>query len=119
MISQDDMKLFFSESDDLLQKIEESILDLEENPKNDKPIQELFFAFHTMKGLVGMVGLENLSKFCHEFETLLEKNKKYSSRAKRIDTVINLLFESLDILRNVLTKVKNGEQEDLDPQSMT
>jgi len=118
MISQDDMKLFFSEADDLLQKIEESILDLEENPKNDKSVQDLLFSFHTMKGLVGMAGLEKLSKFCHEFETLLERNKNYNARAQKIDPIISALFESLDILRNVLNKLKTGEKVDLDLQSI-
>ncbi|MFX1395036.1 MAG: Hpt domain-containing protein, partial [Promethearchaeota archaeon] len=118
MMSKDDMKLFFSEAEDLLQKIEDSILLLEENPKNNKPVQDLFFSFHTMKGLVGMVGLDNLSKFCHEFENLLEKNKDYKVRAKNIDTVINLLFESLDIIRSVLEKLKSGENTDLDSQTM-
>ena len=80
MTSKDDMKLFISEAEDLIQKTEDEILLIEENPKALKPIQELFFTFHTLKGLTAMAGFENLSKFCHHFETFLEnaKDKKVS-----------------------------------------
>ena len=76
MSSKDDIKLFISEAEDLIQKTEEEILKLEENPKNLKPIQGLFFTFHTLKGLTAMAGFENLSKFCHHFESLLENAKE-------------------------------------------
>ena len=114
MASNDDIKLFISEAEDLIQKTEDEILNLEENPENPKPIQELFFTFHTLKGLTAMAGFENLSKFCHHFETFLNnaKNKKVSAK-KRTD-FIDILFESLDVLRNVLKKVKEGDLTDID-----
>ena len=114
MASNDDMKLFVSEAEDLIQKTEDEILNLEENPENPKPIQELFFTFHTLKGLTAMAGFENLSKFCHHFETFLDnaKNNKVSEK-KRTD-FIDMLFESLDVFRNVLKKVKKGDLTDID-----
>ena len=113
--SKDDIKLFFNESEDLIQKIEQSILELEEKPNDKKPIQELFFAYHTLKGLTAMVGFENLSKFCHYFETFLENNKDPKNIKNRED-FISLLFESLDVLRNHIYKAKKGKMEDLDKQ---
>ncbi len=115
-LSDEDLKLFFSEAEDLIQNIEDNILNLEENPENNKPIQELFFIYHTLKGMTAMVGLESLSKFCHQFETFLEKNKDFKVRAKRQDNFINLLFESLDVIRNTIIKVKSGELKDLGAQ---
>ncbi|MFW9772789.1 MAG: chemotaxis protein CheA [Candidatus Heimdallarchaeota archaeon] len=114
MATNDDIKLFISEAEDLIQRTEDEILYLEENPQNPKPIQELFFTFHTLKGLTAMAGFENLSKFCHHFETFLDnaKNKKLADR-KRND-FIEMLFESLDVLRNVLKRVKKGDLTDID-----
>jgi two-component system chemotaxis sensor kinase CheA len=87
---------------------------LEENPKNLKPIQELFFTFHALKGLTAMAGFENLSKFCHHFESFLDsaKQKKVTPDKKR--NFIDMLFESLDVLRNVMKRVKKGDQSDID-----
>jgi len=112
--SKDDIKLFISESEDLIQKTEEEVLSFEENPENSKPIKELFFTFHTLKGLTAMAGFDNLSKFCHHFESLLENAKeKKVSKSKR-QNFIDMLFESLDVLRNFLKRVKKGDLSDID-----
>ncbi|MHA1405593.1 MAG: Hpt domain-containing protein [Candidatus Helarchaeota archaeon] len=60
MPSKEDTKLFLSETEDLIQNIEDSILAFEESAGNIKAVNELFFAFHTLKGLTGMFGLEVL-----------------------------------------------------------
>lgn len=104
MISDKDMKLFYSEAEDLIQKIEDNLLILEENPENNKPIQELFYVYHTLKGLTAMVSLENLSKFIHQFETFLEKNKNLKEQIKNKDKIIDLLFKSLLMLSEIQSK---------------
>ena len=71
MVDKEDLKLFISEMEDLVQKTEEEIMKLEENPNNPKPLQELFFTFHTLKGLTAMVGFDNVSRFCHYFESFV------------------------------------------------
>ncbi len=116
MISDKDMKLFFSEAEDLIQKIEDNLLLLEENPESSKPIQELFFVYHTLKGLTAMVNLENLSKFIHQFETFLEKNKSLKDQNK--DKIMDLFFKSLDIIRNTIEKIKTGKGKDLNEQEL-
>ncbi|KKN64277.1 hypothetical protein LCGC14_0493220 [marine sediment metagenome] len=114
MATNDDIKLFISEAEDLIQKTEDEIFKLEENPKDSKPIQGLFFTFHTLKGLTAMAGFENLSKFCHHFETFLDNSKdKKVTEKKRIE-FIEMLFESLDVLKNVINKVKKGDMSDID-----
>ena len=114
MSSNDDMKLFISESEDLIQKTEESILYLEENPSDLKPVQELFFTFHTLKGLTAMAGFENLSKFCHHFESFLQNAKEKKVDVSKKSDFIDMLFESLDVLRSVIKKVKKGDLTDID-----
>jgi two-component system chemotaxis sensor kinase CheA len=108
------MKLFISEAEDLIQATEESILRLEENPKDLKPVQELFFTFHTLKGLTAMAGFDNLSKFCHHFESFLQNAKEKKVSLSKKSDFINMLFESLDVLRSVLKKVKQGDLTDID-----
>ncbi len=114
MISKDDIKLFTDELEELVQKSEDQILKLEEDPSDMKIIQELFYIFHSLKGLTGMAGMANVSKFCHYFETFLEKAKVNKSLMEDNKNFIDTLFESLDILRTVLKNVKNGVMEDID-----
>jgi len=112
--SKDDIKLFISEAEDLIQKTEEEILSLEENPENSKPIKELFFTFHTLKGLTAMAGFDNLSKFCHHFESFLENAKENKVSKSKRNNFIEMLFESLDVLRSVIKRVKEGDLSDID-----
>lgn len=114
MASKEDIQLFINESEDLIQKVEEEVLKLEENPRNKKPIQELFFAFHTLKGLTAMAGFENVSKFCHFLEDFLNRAKSDKVSTKKISQFISIFFESLDVLRTVVNKVKKGDHTDID-----
>ncbi len=118
MVKKQDLKLFISETEDLIQQIEDAILQIEENPKDKKPVQDLFFAFHTLKGLTGMVGLENLSQLCHHFESFLEKNKDNKRIMKNPSEFINLLFEGFDVLRTMANHIKKGDLVDIDTQFM-
>ena len=114
MSSKDDMKLFVSEAEDLIQKTEDEILNIEENPNDLKPIQGLFFTFHTLKGLTAMAGFDNLSKFCHHFESFLQNAKEKKVSLAKQSNFIEMLFESLDVLRNVIKRVKKGDLTDID-----
>ncbi|MFX1454262.1 MAG: chemotaxis protein CheW [Promethearchaeota archaeon] len=114
MSSSDDIKLFISEAEDLIQKTEEEILNIEENPNDLKSVQELFFTFHTLKGLTAMAGFDNLSKFCHHFESFLANAKDKKITLNKKSNFIDMLFESLDVLRSVLKRVKNGDLTDID-----
>ena len=115
-ISKDDLKLFISEAEDLIQKVEDEIFKLEEDPNNSKPVQELYFAFHTLKGLTAMAGLDRASKFCHYFESFLDKSKESSIEEEKQEDFMKLLFDSLDLLRSILKRVKSGDFTDIDEQ---
>jgi two-component system chemotaxis sensor kinase CheA len=108
------MKLFVSEAEELIQKTEDEILRIEEDPKDLKPVQGLFFTFHTLKGLTAMAGFDNLSKFCHHFESFLQNAKEKKVTLSKQSNFIEMLFESLDVLRSVIKSVKEGDLTDLD-----
>jgi len=114
LISQDDMKLFVSETEDLILKTEGEILKIEQNPKALEPIQNLFYTFHTLKGLTAMAGFTNTSKFCHYFESFLQNIKDNQDSVEINDAIISRLFESLEVLRSVLNNVKSGDMTDID-----
>jgi two-component system chemotaxis sensor kinase CheA len=114
MATKEDMKLFVSEVEDLVQKVESNVLKLEQNPNDNKPIQELYFGFHSLKGLTAMAGLNNVSKFCHLFETFLDKAKKNESILSKKEDFISFLFESLDMFKLIVDRVKKGDFTDID-----
>jgi len=108
------MKLFVSETEELILKTEGEILKIEQNPKALKPIQNLFYTFHTLKGLTAMAGFNNASKFCHYFEAFLQNIKDNQDSVHMSDVIINMLFESLEVLRSVLKNARTGDMTDID-----
>ncbi len=113
MASKDDIKLFVSETEDHVQRVEDAVLKMEENPADTKLIETLFFAFHSLKGLSALMGLEKMSRLCHHLETFIQKGKD-GGIVDNKDEFTSLLFDSLDILRSMVAKFKKNEFQDLD-----
>ena len=70
---EDFRKLFYDEARDLLSKLEETLLLLEDNFENKELINEVFRIMHSLKGSGAMFGFLNLSKFTHNLETLYDE----------------------------------------------
>jgi two-component system chemotaxis sensor kinase CheA len=64
---------FLAEAEDLISNIEQSALSLGGDESPAEAINQLFRAFHTIKGSGAMCGLLQVSAFTHHVETLLEK----------------------------------------------
>ncbi len=63
---------FLQEADDLLTQIEDCALNLEEQEDKQEGINQLFRAFHTIKGTGGMFGFQAVASFTHHLETVLD-----------------------------------------------
>lgn len=66
-------ELFRSESREQLSEINRALLDLEGAPGNGAPVQVLFRAVHTLKGMSATMGYVALAAFAHELESLLDR----------------------------------------------
>ncbi|HPN37444.1 MAG TPA: chemotaxis protein CheA [Melioribacteraceae bacterium] len=102
---EDDSKVFYEETNELIQALEKQILKLEKYPHDIVIIQEVFRLLHTIKGNAGMFGLTGVSDFAHLIESIynLIRNNQIIINKQ----IINNSIESVDIL-NVL--LNNGNQ---------
>lgn len=64
---------FITESLEFVAASEIALLRLEENPADDGAVNEVFRAFHTVKGTAAFLGLERLTALAHEAESLLSR----------------------------------------------
>ncbi len=106
------LKDFFVEAEMQLELLEQNILVLENDPKNEDSIDEIFRAAHTLKGASATVQMTELSEFTHIVEDVLDDIR---SGKLGIDEVItDTLLNSIDIIKAMLDARSQGEIYDDD-----
>ncbi|MCK5228759.1 MAG: Hpt domain-containing protein, partial [Desulfobulbaceae bacterium] len=68
----DFLEAFKEEAYELLADLETSLLELENNPNDMNLVNQIFRAMHTIKGSSAMAGLDDVSGFTHDAETVLD-----------------------------------------------
>jgi len=68
--------IFKAESDEHLQKLEEGLLRLEQNPADVSTLGTLFREAHSLKGAARMLGVEDVERIAHHFEDALGAAKR-------------------------------------------
>ncbi|MFW5811549.1 MAG: chemotaxis protein CheA [Alkalispirochaetaceae bacterium] len=103
----DDFKQSFrDEAFELLNSLEESLLELENNPDNPDEISAVFRAMHTIKGSAAMFGFEEISGFAHNVENVLDEVR---DGTLPVDAeLISLTLEARDHIRAALSS--EGEE---------
>lgn len=101
---------FKGEIEDILERAEESLLQLEIDPHNKDLIDAIFRDFHTVKGNFGMMSLEGLNIFTHHLEDIFSKIR--SGQIEATGQVIDAALKG----RDFLSKMMDPDQgENLDP----
>jgi len=93
------------EAEELLAVIEETILEVEENPENDTAINRLFRAMHTIKGSGAMFGFDDIAAFVHHVETVLDRVRENIIPVTK--ELIDLILASADQIK-VMLDVADG-----------
>ncbi len=100
------LKDFFMEAELQVDTLEQNILVLENDPSNHDSIDEIFRAAHTLKGAAATVQMAELASFTHVVEDVLDEIR---SDVVSVDgSVVDILLESIDIVKGMLTERKNG-----------
>ena len=85
-------EIFLDEANDLLDKLEDLLLELENNPEDIETIQAVFRIMHTIKGSSGMFGFDAISRFTHEVESARRAGQPgQRKRIKRLDRSLQAL----------------------------
>ena len=87
---------FFQECDELLGDLEAGLLAIESGAADDETVNAVFRAVHSVKGGAGAFGLDDLVRFAHVFETLLDEIR--SGRKPCDDPTVKTLLRAADLL---------------------
>ncbi len=104
--------VFFEESFEGLDVMEQELLNLEEDSGGKKTgdlenVNTIFRAAHSIKGGSATFGFSQVAEFTHVMETLLDEMREGSRTIIR--EIIDLLLKSVDCLRGMLNKLQDGE----------
>ena len=102
------VEAFLLESEDLLIQVEDAALSLGTGERTADTVNQLFRAFHTIKGSGGMCGLDAIAGFTHHLENLLVKVREGSVPVTK--ALIDLVLKSRDHIKILLNAEQGGPQ---------
>src|SRR5438874_6884408 len=111
-LSSDDQGLFLAEADELLQRVEESLVDLERAPDDQGLLNEIFRAAHTIKGSSATIGHTRMASLTHAMETRLDDIRK--GIATVTPQLIEALLKAVDVLKVLRDEVETRVAADVD-----
>ncbi|MCL4540253.1 MAG: chemotaxis protein CheA, partial [Bacteroidetes bacterium] len=103
---------FIVETNDIFEKLDNEILELEKRPEDKDLINSIFRAVHTVKGTSGFLSFEQMSVIAHRFEDVLNKLRREELRFQ--PAMLDVMFESFDQMKALLRQVVDHDIHDID-----
>jgi two-component system chemotaxis sensor kinase CheA len=108
MANWDDLKqTFFEETKEGLEAIDAGLTDIRDGAESEDTVNAVFRAIHSAKGGAGVFGFEDLVKFAHVFETVLDAIR-HGTLSPGPD-ILDVLFTASDVLSDFVTMARSNE----------
>jgi len=103
--------MFLEESSDNLQILNDSLLQLEQEPDDIDKLNEIFRVAHTIKGMAATMGFSQMTELTHKMEDVLSKFRE--GKIKITIDVVTTLFKCLDTLEQMVNNITEGSEVQL------
>lgn len=110
------LSMFLEESAENLQTLNESLLDLEQNPEDTDKINSIFRVAHTIKGMAATMGFNDIAELTHKMEDVLSEFRE--GELKVSQDVVTTLFDCLDTLEKMVDNISDDTDESVDISSI-
>jgi len=97
---------FVTEATEHLDNADVQLLTLETNPHDADALNAVFRSFHTIKGVSGFLGLEQIKSLAHEAESLLDRARKESLVLS--GRPIDVVFEAVTVMKRLIGAVSDA-----------
>jgi len=105
------MSMFLEESMENLQTLNESLLELEQNPEDIDKLNEIFRVAHTIKGMAATMGFAQMAELTHKMEDVLSEFRE--GKLKVTEKVVTVLFRCLDTLEKMVNNISEGNSKEI------
>lgn len=103
------LEIFIDETKEHLQTLSEQLMILEQEPKNEDTINEIFRAAHSLKGMAGTMGYKRMQHLTHMMENALSEIR--SGNMSVTEDLVDILFQCLDALEAYLDQICESADE--------
>lgn len=103
---------FFVECEELLESLQDGLQIMDDEEADNETINVVFRAIHSIKGGAGAFGLEDLVRFAHQFESVLDGVRSGTITADR--DAISVFFQASDILADLVRAARDDTDSDTD-----
>jgi two-component system chemotaxis sensor kinase CheA len=105
-------RLFLGEAEEILNASNNVLVKIEKEPTNTDLLNDLFRQSHTLKSMAQSMGYEEIAGLTHSMEATLSLLRAGTLKAEK--STVDLLFESLDALGELVEAVKGEEAKKVD-----
>ncbi|NDR58103.1 chemotaxis protein CheA [Pseudoruegeria sp. M32A2M] len=101
---------FFIECDELLEALQDGLTQIDEGAADDETVNVCFRAVHSIKGGAGAFGLDDLVRFAHRYETVLDEVR--GGRLALDHDAVLLFMRAADILFDIVRNCRDDVETD-------
>lgn len=94
------LNIFRGETEEIVQKLNNNLLQLESNPNNEDLLVYLFRDAHSLKGAARMIGFNNIQRLAHKAEDVLGLAKEKKLQITR--EISEALFKAIDLMADLI-----------------
>jgi two-component system chemotaxis sensor kinase CheA len=105
----DDKKLlraFLEEAEELLEKLNDNLLELEKDAGNPDSINEVFRLTHSLKSESALLGLTRLSELAHRLEDVFDRIRGENLTLSR--PLMDAIFSASDLIHEIISRISAG-----------
>ena len=109
---------FLIEAGEILERLNEELVELENSPEDMDLLNSIFRGFHTIKGGAGFLAIDQMVAVCHRSEDVFNmvRNGERTVNTVLMDTILPVL----DILNDQFEALRSGEEiAQVDPSVIT
>src|SRR4051812_6949835 len=100
MTDHDPRAVFLAEANELLDRLETTLLDLGDRPGETALVDTAFRALHTIKGSGAMFGFDRVAAFTHDFETAFDLVRRGAVPISA--ELVNVSLSAKDYIRTLI-----------------
>lgn len=97
---------FLTESNEMLEVLDQRFVTLESDPNNTDLLNEIFRAMHSMKESAGFLGFNNLVDVAHRGENILNKLRQGEMAVNQ--AIISVILETIDVIKAIMADIRES-----------